>query len=131
MAKAKAEFDKAAAANKAKSDAFLAQNKAKAGVKTLPGGVQYRVVATGNGAKPTQASEVSINYKGPLASGGQTFVDTFSPPERQQPGPVSMKLNQIPLVCLRDALAQMPSGPLRDVVLPPETDNGHTPPPPH
>src|SRR3546814_7362238 len=74
MAKAKAEFDKAAAANKAKSDAFLAQNKAKACVKTLPGGVQYRVVATGNGAKPTQASEVSINYKGTLASGGQPFV---------------------------------------------------------
>src|SRR3546814_11922949 len=96
MAKAKAEFDKAAAANKAKSDAFLAQNKAKAGVKTLPGGVQYRVVATGNGAKPTQASEVSINYKGTLASGGQTFVDTFSPPDGQKPGPVRMKLTQIP-----------------------------------
>src|SRR3546814_9193564 len=106
-AKAKAEFDKAAAANKAKSDAFLAQNKAKAGVKTLPGGVQYRVVATGNGAKPTQASEVSINYKGTLASGGQTFVDTFSPPEGQKTGPVSMKLNQIPLVGLREALAQI------------------------
>src|SRR3546814_7011111 len=81
MAKAQAEFDTDAAANKAKSDAYLAQNTAKAGVKTLPRGVQYRVVATGNGAKPNQASDVSLNYKGTPASGGQTFVDTFRPPE--------------------------------------------------
>ncbi len=59
MAKAKAAFDQAAAANKTKSDAFLAQNKTKAGVQTLPGGVQYRVVEAGSGAKPTQSSTVS------------------------------------------------------------------------
>ena len=127
VAKAKAEFDKVSAANKAKSDAFLAQNKAKAGVKTLPGGVQYRVVTTGNGAKPTQASDVSINYKGTLASGGQTFVDTFSPPEGQQPGPVTMKVSQIPLVGLREALMQMPSGSRWEVVLPAEKAYGNTP----
>src|SRR3546814_3759251 len=81
----------------------------------------------GNGAKPTQASEVSINYKGTLASGGQTFVDTFSPPEGQKAGPVSMKLSQIPLVGLREALAQMPSGSRWEVVLPPEKAYGNTP----
>ena len=48
-AKAKAAFDKAATENKTKSDAFLAQNRTKPGVKTLPSGVQYRVLETGNG----------------------------------------------------------------------------------
>ena len=51
--KAKAEWDKAAATNKTKSDTFVAQNKAKTGVKSLPSGVQYRVIETGTGAKPT------------------------------------------------------------------------------
>ncbi len=127
QAKAKAAWDKAAAENKTRSDAFIAQNKAKSGVKSLPSGVQYRIVETGNGAKPTQASEVSINYQGTLASGGQTFVDTFSPPEGQKAGPVSMKLSQIPLVGLREAIAQMPSGSRWEVVLPAEKAYGNTP----
>ena len=66
---AKAEFDKAAAENKTKSDGFLAQNKAKAGVKTLPNGVQYRVVENGTGAKPTAASTVSLEVGGPYPWG--------------------------------------------------------------
>ena len=57
-AKAKVAFDKASVDNKAKSDAFLAQNRSKAGVKVLPSGVQYRILETGNGAKPTMASAV-------------------------------------------------------------------------
>ena len=126
MAKAKAEFDKASAANKAKSDAFLAQNKAKAGVKTLPGGVQYRVVTNGTGAKPTQASEVQINYKGALST-GQTFVDTFSPPQGQKPGPVSLKVSQVPLVGLREVLLQMPAGSRWEVVMPADKAYGNTP----
>ncbi|GAA3922532.1 FKBP-type peptidyl-prolyl cis-trans isomerase N-terminal domain-containing protein [Luteimonas lutimaris] len=127
VAKAKAEFEKVSADNKAKSDAFLAQNKAKAGVKQLAGGIQYREVTAGKGAKPTQASEVSINYKGSLASGGQTFVDTFSPPEGQQPGPVTMKVSEIPLVGLREALMQMPAGSRWEVVLPADKAYGNTP----
>jgi FKBP-type peptidyl-prolyl cis-trans isomerase len=126
MAKAKAEFDKVSAANKAKSDAYLAQNKAKTGVKTLPSGVQYRVVTNGTGAKPTQASEVEINYKGALTT-GQAFVDTFSPPQGQKPGPVSLKVSQVPLVGLREALLQMPAGSRWEVVLPADKAYGNTP----
>lgn len=126
VAKAKAEFDKAAAANKTKSDAFLTQNKSKAGVKQLAGGVQYRVVETGNGAKPTQTSDVEIQYKGSLST-GQTFVDTFNPPEGQKGGPVTMKVSQIPLAGLREALLQMPAGSRWEVVMPPEKAYGNTP----
>lgn len=126
VAKAKAEFDKASVANKTKSDAFLAQNKAKAGVKTLPGGVQYRVVEVGTGAKPTQTSDVQIQYKGALTT-GQTFVDTFNPPQGQKGGPVTMKVSQIPLTGLRDALMQMPAGSRWEVVMPAEKAYGNTP----
>lgn len=126
LAKAKAAFEKASAENKTKSDAFLAQNKAKAGVKTLPSGVQYRVVETGTGAKPTQTSDVQIQYKGNIPN-GPTFVDTFTAQKGQAAGPVSMKVSQIPLVGLREALTMMPTGSRWEVVLPADKAYGNTP----
>jgi peptidylprolyl isomerase len=126
--KAKVAFDKAAAENKTKSDAFLAQNKAKAGVQSLPGGVQYRVVEAGSGAKPTQASNVTLQYKGSLAD-GRTFVDTFSPQQGQTaaPPPMAIKVSEIPLAGLREALLQMPTGARWEVVLPADKAYGNTP----
>ena len=126
LAKAKAAFDKASAENKTKSDAFLAQNKAKAGVKTLPSGVQYRVVENGTGAKPSQTSDIQIQYKGNIPN-GPTFVDTFTAQQGQPAGPVTMKMSQIPLVGLREALTQMPSGSRWEVVLPADKAYGNTP----
>lgn len=126
VAKAKAAFDKASAENKTKSDAFLAQNKAKAGVKTLPGGVQYREIVKGNGAKPTQNSEVQLQYKGSLHD-GRTFVDTSTPQQGQPAGPVSMKVSQIPLTGLREALVMMPAGARWEVALPADKAYGNTP----
>ena len=126
LAKAKAAFEKASAENKTKSDAFLAQNKAKAGVKTLPSGVQYRVVENGTGAKPNQTSDIQIQYKGNIPN-GPTFVDTFTAQQGQPAGPVTMKVSQIPLVGLREALTQMPSGSRWEVVLPADKAYGNTP----
>ncbi|GAA4863421.1 FKBP-type peptidyl-prolyl cis-trans isomerase N-terminal domain-containing protein [Luteimonas vadosa] len=117
QARMQAEFNKLAAANKTASDAFLAQNKAKSGVKTLPNGVQYRVIETGNGAKPTMNSDVQLQYKGSLPD-GTVLIDTSQAREGQPAGPVSMKVSQIPLVGLRDALAQMPAGSRWEVVIP-------------
>ncbi|WP_242112128.1 FKBP-type peptidyl-prolyl cis-trans isomerase N-terminal domain-containing protein [Luteimonas aquatica] len=126
LAKAKAAFEKASAENKSKSDAFLAQNKAKAGVKTLPSGVQYRVIKEGSGAKATQASEVQLQYKGSLTD-GRTFVDTANPPQGQKGGPVSLKVSQIPLTGLREALTQMSAGANWEVVLPATQAYGNSP----
>lgn len=126
VAKAKAAFDKASAENKTKSDAFLAQNKGKAGVKTLPSGVQYREVEKGSGAKPTQASDVQIQYKGSLAD-GRTFVDTSKAQQGQPAGPVTMKVSQIPLTGLREALVMMPTGARWEVVLPADKAYGNSP----
>ena len=128
MEEAKAAFDKASAENKTKSDAFLAQNKAKAGVQSLPGGVQYRVLEAGSGAKPNQASEVTLQYKGALTD-GRVFVDTFSPQPGQTtaPAPMAIKVSEIPLVGLRDALLQMPAGARWEVVMPADKAYGNTP----
>ena len=126
--KAKAAFDKASVENKQKSDAFLAQNKSKAGVKTLPGStIQYRVIEAGSGAKPTQASNVTLQYKGSLTD-GRTFVDTFSPQPGQTaaPAPMAIKISEIPLLGLREALLQMPSGARWEVALPADKAYGNT-----
>lgn len=126
LAKQKAAFDQAAAANKTKSDAYLVQNKAKAGVKTLPSGVQYREIEKGSGAKPAQSSDVQLQYKGSLID-GRTFVDTSTPPQGQPAGPVSLKVSQIPLTGLREALTMMPTGARWEVVLPADKAYGNTP----
>ncbi len=53
-------------ANKAEGDAFLAENKTKQGVVTLPSGLQYRILKEGTGPKPTAADTVVCNYRGTL-----------------------------------------------------------------
>jgi len=78
QAKAKAAFDKAATDNKTKSDTFLAQNKAKTGVKVLPSGAQYRVMEAGTGAKPTMASTVELEVAGPYLFGDQGRAAAFA-----------------------------------------------------
>ena len=64
-----AEAAKAAEANKAEGAAFLAANKAKAGVMTLPSGLQYQILTTGTGPKPTADDTVLCNYRGTLING--------------------------------------------------------------
>jgi FKBP-type peptidyl-prolyl cis-trans isomerase len=57
------------AANKKDGEAFLAANKAKEGVVTLPSGLQYKILKEGTGPKPTAADSVSCNYRGTLING--------------------------------------------------------------
>lgn len=56
-------------ANKAEGEAFLAENKNKPGVQTLPSGLQYEVLAEGSGESPTLDDQVRIHYKGTLLDG--------------------------------------------------------------
>ncbi len=125
QAKMQAEFTRLASENKTQSDAFLAQNRGKSGVQTLPSGVQYRIVQTGTGAKPSQASDVQLQYKGTLPD-GTVLVDTSQAQQGQPAGPVSLKVSQIPLVGLREALTQMPAGSRWEVVLPGDKAYGST-----
>lgn len=59
----------AAEENLKKGDAWLAQNKAKAGVKTTDSGLQYEVVKEGTGATPKDTDTVKVHYTGTLTTG--------------------------------------------------------------
>jgi FKBP-type peptidyl-prolyl cis-trans isomerase FklB len=66
----KEEADKIAAEENRKAGAaFLAANAKKEGVRTLPSGLQYKVLKEGKGDKPTEADAVTINYRGSLIDG--------------------------------------------------------------
>ena len=57
------------AALKAEGEQFLAENAKKEGVVTLPSGLQYKVLASGNGASPKASDSVECHYEGRLISG--------------------------------------------------------------
>ena len=65
QAKAKQEGE----ANQKEGAAYLAANKGKEGVVTLPSGLQYKILKEGTGAKPTAADSVVCNYRGTLING--------------------------------------------------------------
>lgn len=71
------------AANMAKAEKFLAENKAKPGVMTTPSGLQYKVVKEGTGKKPTAANTVRVHYTGTLIDGKKfdSSVDRGQPAE--------------------------------------------------
>jgi peptidylprolyl isomerase len=119
--KAKAAWDKAASENKTKSDQFIAANKAKAGVKALPSGVQYRVIENGTGAKPTQANTVQLEVAGPYAWGER--------PQQARPAQniPSIKVSEIEMPAMREALLQMPAGSKWEITLPPDKAYGADP----
>jgi FKBP-type peptidyl-prolyl cis-trans isomerase FklB len=56
-------------ANKKEGDTFLATNKTKPGVVTLPDGLQYKIIKEGTGPKPTATDTVTVNYRGTLIDG--------------------------------------------------------------
>jgi FKBP-type peptidyl-prolyl cis-trans isomerase FklB len=55
--------------NKKEGDAFLAENKKKEGVITLPSGLQYKVIKEGTGETPKITDTVTVNYRGTLIDG--------------------------------------------------------------
>ena len=59
----------AAESNKKTGEEYLAANKTKDGVVTLPSGLQYKILTAGTGPKPTAADTVSCNYRGTLLNG--------------------------------------------------------------
>ncbi len=67
--------------NKASGQAFLDKNKTKDGIKTLPSGLQFKVIKTGKGDSPKLTDKVKCHYKGTLID-GTVFDSSY---ERKQP----------------------------------------------
>lgn len=97
--------------NKAAGDKFLAANAKKAGVKTLPGGVQYRVIKEGKGDIPKDTSIVKCNYEGRTID-GKVFDSSY---KRNQP--ITLRANQV-IKGWTEALTHMPVGSVWEVYIP-------------
>ena len=63
--------------NQKAGEAFLAENKTKEGVVTLPSGLQYKILKAGDGKKPTETDTVEVNYRGTLVNGTE-FDSSYS-----------------------------------------------------
>lgn len=85
----KASFDKKEKKRLDDNANFLKENAKKAGVVTLPSGLQYMVVKEGTGALPTDTNTVKVHYEGTLID-GTVFDSSIKRGE-----PVEFKLNQV------------------------------------
>lgn len=98
----KKQAEKGAAAQK-EGEAFLAANKAKEGVVTLPSGLQYKILKEATGEKPTLDDTVVCNYKGTLING--TEFDASD----KHGGPVTFPVRNV-IAGWTEALQLMPVG---------------------
>jgi FKBP-type peptidyl-prolyl cis-trans isomerase FklB len=64
-----AQLQQTGEANMKEGQEFLASNKTKDGVVTLPSGLQYKILTAGTGAKPTASDTVVCNYRGTFING--------------------------------------------------------------
>jgi FKBP-type peptidyl-prolyl cis-trans isomerase FklB len=102
--------------NQKVSQAYLLSNKTKAGVVTLPNGVQYKVIKAGTGKLPTLNDAVRVRYQGALVDGSR-----FDAVEEKTPAALQVA-GLLP--GLQEALVRMPAGSKWEVVVPPELAYG-------
>jgi len=103
QAKEKEMLEKEYAEQKAAGEQFMAENKNKPGVVTLPSGLQYKVITEGNGPMPKRGDLVKVHYHGTLLDG--TVFD--SSVERGEP--ISLTVGQL-IEGWNEALTMMPTG---------------------
>ena len=103
--------------NKAAGEKFLAENKAKEGVKTTESGLQYKVITEGKGEIPADTCKVKVNYKGTLIDGTE-FDSSYNRNE-----PATFRANQV-IKGWTEALTMMPVGSKWELYIPQELAYG-------
>ncbi len=96
-------MQQAAEANKKEGDVFLAANKTKPGVVTLPSGLQYKILKQGTGPKPSATDTVVCNYRGTLLD--NTEFDSSA----KHGGPATFEVGRV-IKGWTEALQLMPVG---------------------
>ena len=99
-------------ANKVAGEKWLAVNKKKPGVVTLPSGLQYKVIKEGKGAIPADTTTVKVQYEGRTID-GKVFESSY----KNGNGPVSMVPAQM-IPGWTQALTRMPEGSIWEVYIP-------------
>jgi FKBP-type peptidyl-prolyl cis-trans isomerase FklB len=97
--------------NQREGEAFLATNKKKQGVITLTDGLQYKIINSGKGEKPSAKDIVSINYVGTLVN-GTVFDSSF-----KRGKPMIFQLDSM-IPGWTEALQLMPVGATWDIFVP-------------
>ena len=105
------EMEKTYGPNKEEGEKFLAANAKKDGVKTLPSGVQYKVIKEGTGAIPADTSMVKVHYEGKTID-GKVFDSSYKRGE-----PINLRCNQT-IKGWTDAMVHMPAGSTWEVYIP-------------
>jgi len=103
--------------NKKQGEAFLAANKSKPGVVTLPSGLQYKILKEGTGPKPTTSDTVKCNYVGTMVDG--TEFDSSA----KHGGPATFPVTQV-IKGWTEALQLMPVGSKWQLFIPPDLAYG-------
>ena len=111
------EMEKTYGPNKEAGEKFLAANAKKDGVKTLPSGVQYKVIKEGTGAIPADTSLVKVHYEGRLIN------DTIFDSSYKRGEPTTFRANQV-IKGWTEALTHMPAGSVWEVYIPQELAYG-------
>jgi FKBP-type peptidyl-prolyl cis-trans isomerase FklB len=89
--------------NVKEGEVFLAANKKKEGVVTLSSGLQYKIIKSGDGPKPTKEQTVKCHYRGTLIDGTE-FDSSFKRGE-----PTEFPVGQV-IKGWTEALQLMPVG---------------------
>lgn len=84
-------------------EAFLAENKKKEGVVTLPSGLQYKIIKAGEGKKPVETDMVECQYRGTFIN-GKEFDSSYNTGK-----PAVFKLSGV-IAGWTEALKLMPVG---------------------
>jgi FKBP-type peptidyl-prolyl cis-trans isomerase len=109
------------AANKKTGDEFLAANKSKEGVVTLPSGLQYKILKAGDGPKPALSDQVTCNYAGTLVNGKE-----FDSSAKHGGQPVTFQVGGV-IKGWTEALQLMPVGSKWQLFVPPDLAYGDRP----
>ena len=103
--------------NKKAGEAFLAENKKKDGVVTLPSGLQYKILKAGDGRKPTEADTVECHYRGTRIDGTE-FDSSYA-----RGKPATFKVTGV-IPGWGEALKLMPAGSKWQLFVPPQLAYG-------
>lgn len=106
-------MEKTYGAYKKQCEDWLAANAKKPGVKTLPSGLQYKVIKEGNGAMPKDTSVVEVKYEGRFING-----KVFDSTKKNNGGnPIQLRANQV-IKGWTEALVHMPAGSVWEIYVP-------------
>lgn len=97
--------------------AFMLANQTRQGVKTMPSGLQYKVIKKGEGRKPKIDDYVTFNYRAKTLD-GREYDSSF-----KKGGPVTYRANGV-LPGFTEGIQMMTPGAKWELYLPPEQAYG-------